>query len=428
MVLETLKGLGLTERESEVFIFLAKKGPVIARDILRTTKINKAQVYRSLKNLQSKGIVEFTLECPARFSAISLDKVLDLFIKAKKDETQKIEENRATILSHWKSFALEETLPISDKFMVIEGENYIYSKIGQMIKNSKDQILASTSGLGIIQAEKFNVIKNVVELRVPFKVLTNVSSKNLPIIKKVIEEMSAFSKNSACRNIDLAEKLFPRFVICDGKELILFVTNSEELASKNSSDTGLWTNNSALISAFITFFDQLWRDGLDVQKKIDELVSGIAVPESRVIRNAEEAYQRYLSIVSSSKEEIILMTSVKGLMMVLGNKLVLENWLKKEVSVRIMAPITGENVSAARQLSKYCKIRHVQISYLRVVIADGKQLLHFKAPLHDEDTVNPLDYFDNSFYTNDPDYIQGRRELLNEIWNNSPDFSDITIT
>jgi sugar-specific transcriptional regulator TrmB len=428
IVSETLRGLGLTERDSEVFIFLAKKGPVIAREILSGTKINKAQVYRSLKNLQSMGIVESTLECPARFSAISFDKVLDLFIKAKKDETQKIEENRATILSHWKSFALEETPLLSDKFMVIEGENYIYSKIAQMLKDSKEQILASTSGLGIIQAEKFNVIKSVVELKVPLKVLTNVSSKNLPIIKKVLEEMSTSSKNSACRNIDLAEKLFPRFVIRDEEELIFFVTNSEELSSKHSSDTGLWTNNKALINAFKTFFDQLWQDGLDVQKKIDELITGKSAPESRVIRNAEEAYQKYLSLISSANEEIILMTSAKGLMIVLDNKPILESWLKKKISARIMAPITSENLNAARQLSKYCKIRHVQISYLRVVIADGKQLLHFKAPLHDKDTLNPLEYFEYSFYTNDPDYIQGRRELLNEIWNNSPDFSEIVLT
>jgi sugar-specific transcriptional regulator TrmB len=428
MVSETLKGLGLTERDSEVFIFLAKKGPVIARDILSKTRINKAQVYRSLKNLESKGIVESTLEYPARFSAISFDKVLDLFLKAKKDETQRVEENREAMLSHWKSFALDETPLLSEKFMVIEGENYIYSKIGQMIKNSKDQILASTSGLGIIQAEKFNVIKSIVDLMVPLKVLTNVSPKNLPIIRKTIDEMGAFSKNSACRSIELAENLFPRFVIRDEEELIFFITNSEGLASKNNSDTGLWTNNKALVSSFKTFFDQLWRDGLDVQKKIDEIVSGKSVPESRLIRNAEEGYQRYLSLISSAEEEIILMTSASGLKIVLDDKSVLESWLKKKVSARIMAPITSENVNVARQLSKYCKVRHVQISYLRGVIADGKQLLHFRAPLRDEDIVNPLDYFDNSFYTNDPDYIQGRRELLNEIWNNSPDFSDIAIT
>ncbi len=428
IVSETLKGLGLTERDSEVFIFLAKKGPVIAREMLNSLRINKAQLYRSLKNLQSKGIVESTLEYPARFSAISFDKVLDLFIKAKKDETKKMEENRETILSHWKSLAVDETPLLSDKFMVIEGENYIYSKIGQMLKGSKEQILASTSGLGIIQAEKFNVIKSMAELNVPFRVLTYVSSKNLPIIRKTIEEMSAFSKNCACRHIDLAEKLFPRFFIRDEDELIFFVTNREESVSNHNSDTCLWTNNKALINAFKTFFEQLWRDGLDVQKKIDELITGKSAPEARLIRDAEEAYQRYLSLISSAKEEIILMTSAKGLMIVLDNKPILEDWLKRKISVRIMAPITSENVNVARHLSNYCKIRHVQISYLRVVIADGIQLLHFKAPLHDKDTLNPLDYFDNSFYTNDPDYIQGRRELLNDIWNNSLDFSDVTVT
>lgn len=427
IVSETLRGLGLTERDSEVFIFLAKKGPVIARVMLSTLKINKAQLYRSLKNLQSKGIVESTLEYPARFSAISFDRVLDLYIKSKKDETQKIEENRETILSHWKSLAVEEVTILSDKFMVIEGENYVYSKIGQMLKDAKKQILASASGLSIIQAEKFSLIKSMAELKVPFKVLTNVSSKNLPIIQKAIEEMSSFSKSGTCRHIDLSEKLFPRFVIRDEDELIFFVTIREESSSNHSSDTGLWTNNRALINAFRTFFDQLWRDAVDIQKKIDELTTGKSAPEAILIRDAEEAYQKYLSLISCAQQEIILMTSAKGLMLILDNKPVLESWLKRNVSVRIMAPITGENVDVARQLSRYCEIKHVQLSYLRVVIVDGKQLLHFREPLHEKDKLNPLAYFDNSFYTNDLDYIQGRRELLNDVWNNSLDFSDVTV-
>ena len=428
IVLETLKGLGLTERDSEVFIFLAKKGPVKARDILSALKMNKAQLYRSLKNLQRKAIVESTLEYPARFSAISFDRVLDIHIKAKKDETQKIEENREIILSHWKSLAVEETPPISDKFMVIEGENYIYSKIEQMLKDAKKQILASASGLSIIQAEKFNLIRSMVELNVPFRVLTNVSSKNLPIIQKAIREMSTFSKSGTCRHIDLAEKLFPRFLIRDEDELIFFITNSEESYSNHGGDTGLWTNNKTLINAFQTFFGQLWRDAVDIQKKINELKTGKSAPEAILIRDAEEAYQKYLSVISSAQEEIVLMTSAKGLTLILDNKPILEDWLKRKVSVRIMAPINSENVNIAHELSKYCKIRHVQMSYVRVVIVDGKKLLQFRDPMDDKDTLNPIAYFDNSFYTNDSDYIQGGIELLNDVWNKSPDFSDITVT
>lgn len=58
---------------------------------------------RSLKSLQRKGIVRASQERPTRFSAVSFDKVLDQFIKANREEAQRIEENKEQILSMWRS-------------------------------------------------------------------------------------------------------------------------------------------------------------------------------------------------------------------------------------------------------------------------------------------------------------------------------------
>ena len=87
-VLKTFLGLGLTRLDSQVYIYLAKKGPQKGRDLLKKIRIQRQQLYRSLKILQSKGIVSATFEHPAGFSAISFDKVVDLFIKSKMVEAQ----------------------------------------------------------------------------------------------------------------------------------------------------------------------------------------------------------------------------------------------------------------------------------------------------------------------------------------------------
>jgi PAS domain S-box-containing protein len=419
IVSETLRGLGLTERDSEVFIFLAKKGPVLARDMLRTMGINKAQLYRSLKNLQGKGIAESTLELPARFTAVSFEQVLDLFIKTKKDETRRIEERREVVLAHWRSLAVGETPILSDKFMVIEGENYIYSKIDQMIRTAKKQILLSASDSGIIQAEKSNIVENMIDSKVPFKILTNVTPKNLPIIEKAIKKMGVFAQKWNGRHTNLAERLFPRFVLRDDDELIFLITSREETTSNPKTDTGLWTNNKALIDAFKTFFDQLWRDATDVQEKINELKTGKSPPETIFVRDAEEAYQKYLSLIRGARKEIILMTPAKGLENLLGLKSILDGWKNRNIAVRIMAPITKENEDITRKLSEYCDIRHIQMNYLGEVIVDKKQLLHFKAP-SDVDLHVPSACFSNSFYTDDSEYVCGRVELFNDLWNNSP--------
>ena len=104
--LKTLMTLGLTEMDAKVYIFLSKKGLQKAIDISKSLKMNKEQLYRSLKKLQTKGIVTSTLEHPARFSAVPFEKILDLFIRAKMDEAQEIEQNKDEILSVFQSIVV----------------------------------------------------------------------------------------------------------------------------------------------------------------------------------------------------------------------------------------------------------------------------------------------------------------------------------
>jgi len=102
-VLKTLVGLGLSEVEAEVYIFIAQAGPVKGRDIAEKLKLYKKLVYRSLKRLQAKGMVNTTFERPARFSAVSLEKILGFFMKAKTEQAKNLQSNREKLLSSWRS-------------------------------------------------------------------------------------------------------------------------------------------------------------------------------------------------------------------------------------------------------------------------------------------------------------------------------------
>jgi len=101
-VLKTLVGLGLSEVEAEVYIFIVEAGPVKGRDIAETLKLHKQQVYRSLNTLRDKGMVSATFERPARFFAVPLEKVLDRFMKAKIVQAEGLQASREELLSSWR--------------------------------------------------------------------------------------------------------------------------------------------------------------------------------------------------------------------------------------------------------------------------------------------------------------------------------------
>jgi sugar-specific transcriptional regulator TrmB len=99
--LKTLTSLGFKQADAEVYVSLIENGSQKARDIAGTLKTYTRQVYRSLKNLQAKGIVNASTERPAQFSALSFEKVLDALIKANMEEAKRTEQEKEKILSRW---------------------------------------------------------------------------------------------------------------------------------------------------------------------------------------------------------------------------------------------------------------------------------------------------------------------------------------
>ncbi len=106
-MLKTLESLGLKRLDAEVYVYLVQNDPQKANDIAEALEMYKWQLYRSLRKLQCKGMVNANQEHPAWFSAVSLDKVLDRFMQVNREEANFIEDNREQIISLWRSKILE---------------------------------------------------------------------------------------------------------------------------------------------------------------------------------------------------------------------------------------------------------------------------------------------------------------------------------
>ena len=107
-MLKTLTSLGFTETDAQVYVFLATESPQKASDIAEALKIYKQNLYRTLKSLQSQGIVNASPEYPARYSAVLFEKVLDLLIKAKKEQHKALQESKEELLSTWRSMIKDD--------------------------------------------------------------------------------------------------------------------------------------------------------------------------------------------------------------------------------------------------------------------------------------------------------------------------------
>jgi CBS domain-containing protein/sugar-specific transcriptional regulator TrmB len=429
-VLKTLLDIGLTRTDSQVYMFLAKTGPQKARDIFKGLKMSKPQLYRSLKTLQSKGIVSITFERPTRFFAVPFEKALDMFIKAKTEEVQRMQQNKDEILSDWQSVEIGETIDTSARFTVILGRNYIYAKILQMMKETRSQLSIMSTVQGLVRANESGlfgaVVGQALKSKIQFRFLTELSHKNLEAMKNLLKRIPNNGSYIQGRDIESGLRVFPRLVIRDEEEIV-FLMKPLTGTSSAEEDIALWTNSKDLVSAFKEFFEELWRNSIDINKKMVEIETGKPTPETYVIKDAETAHKKYVEIMNSAKEEIIIMTSAKGLIRCWKNRQKLKEWTERGISIRIMAPLISENLRAAQQLSKYCAVRHVSMNYLRTTVVDGRHLFQFKTPSPEMEKLETAIYFENTFYTNDLEYVDRMKDMLNDIWKSACGLSEVTL-
>lgn len=417
-VLKTLVSFGFTEIDAQVYVFLAKKGAQKGRDICKALKITKQQLYPSLKNLKKMGIVSSTLEHPARFSAIPFEKVLDLFIKAKMEETQRLQKSKDEILSKWQALEIAEI--DTSRFTVIEGRSYIFSKIQQMMQETKNQISTITTVPSLVQADQYGLFdvgfSPALESKIKFRFLTELSSQNVEAMKTLMSETTDVKLDFEGRNPNLGLKLFPRMVIRDEDEAIFFIKPRTEASIVEKDDVCLWTNCKTLVQAFMAIFEELWRYSTDIQNKIVEIETGKPPPKVYAISNAEIARKKYDETVQAAKEEIMILTSSEGLIEFWKNMSPLKKLTKRGVSIKIMAPIDRENSETAEQFSKFCTIKHVPKNYWSTLIVDGRHLLQFRPPATDLEKPESILHFQSTFYSNDLEYVKVMKCVLDDIW------------
>jgi len=268
-----LKDFGLTENAIEIYLFLAKHGPLRGGEIAKQTKIDRSLVYRILKRLKGKGLVEPTLESPTRFMAVSIEKALDIIIKSRQDEALSIERSRKDLLEDWKAVSEKKPQKESEKFVLVEGYKSIYPKIAQMIKETKQQFYAILPISCLVRAEQFGVFdaayNHPLKSNIKFQFVTELASDELQAIENLKPKMKTEIYLKA-RNPTSSFLPLSRMVMRDEKEVFFFTRPDSESTDRKQSEVCIYTNCESLVQTFKGIFQQMWSNSVDIEDKIAE--------------------------------------------------------------------------------------------------------------------------------------------------------------
>jgi sugar-specific transcriptional regulator TrmB len=106
--LDALSGLGFRRSDAKIYAYLAKKGPLKAREICAELGLIKQQVYPCLKNLKKRGVIHASLERPALFYAKPFESVLTMLANQKIIEAQEAGKYKVDTQAIWQKTGMAD--------------------------------------------------------------------------------------------------------------------------------------------------------------------------------------------------------------------------------------------------------------------------------------------------------------------------------
>jgi sugar-specific transcriptional regulator TrmB/predicted transcriptional regulator len=414
-----LQDLGLSKREIQVYMFLAKSGVQSTSFVAKRLQMERVQAYRTFKKLQEKGFIEATLERPTRFTIVPFEVLLASFINAKKSEIATLNERKESLISTWLAIKAPESDCQVAKFSVITGKKKIHTKMQNMIEEAGEEVVILTTNIGLIQEDIAGIFDAIMDTtkkhKIKVQIITHISEDNLKVMEQLYNNFFVKNKNIKCRHLKLDARFFPRFLIKDNEEAILYESAEKKTSVLKLEDEGLWINDRMFISILKTFFVQMWQSALEASSRIEELKSGIPLGETVVIKDPEEAWAKIVDVLETAKKDVIFITSSQSINIILRND-PFRKYCKKSVKCKIMASIDLDNLETAQKLAAKYEIKHVPISYMTMMVVDSRHLFVFKKPSLGEIENEYGFYLNDAFYSNDPNSVERVSEMLSSIW------------
>ncbi|MAG38754.1 hypothetical protein CMO90_01575, partial [Candidatus Woesearchaeota archaeon] len=129
------------------------------------------------------------------------------------------------------------------------------------------------------------------------------------------------------------------------------------------------------------------------------------------LRGRHNLYNHLELTIKNAEKTVTIMTTAEGLMRkVEGLKPVFEELKKRDVTIRIAAPLTEESKAAAKSVEGIAEVKHTN-KKARFTIVDGKELIFM---VMNDSEIHPT--YDIGIWINTPFFSSALEELFELAW------------
>jgi sugar-specific transcriptional regulator TrmB len=253
---ETLTRFGLLKNEIRVYMYLARAGEKKAGEIAESIALHRTETYRILRDLEKKGIVFSIFEKPLKFTAVSLDKAIDLLVDAQKIKIKLLEQEKSSLVELWLSMPQPKVETAKKElFQMLEGDQQVLIKANELLEKTEEkfQIFASADYLSDLYYSDFSDKLKSQSNKVEVNLVTDNSLKSAYFIGQM-RWLGESHKIADQQNL-------PCIMISDDKEVMIAFhekdNDCEDNGKKKYRTAAIWTNYSALVSTLQMLFSKL---------------------------------------------------------------------------------------------------------------------------------------------------------------------------
>ena len=102
-ITKLLNALGFSNIDAEIYIYIAKLGPLSDEEIANRLKLKLERIVPILEELVKKGVIIPTIKNKKVYSSLSFEELLDEFVKFEISKAEEIRKNNQKLISTWKN-------------------------------------------------------------------------------------------------------------------------------------------------------------------------------------------------------------------------------------------------------------------------------------------------------------------------------------
>ncbi len=259
-----LKNIGLAEHEIKIYLLLTKTGPQTVSNISKAFHWNRVHIYRNVRRLENRGLVNSSLTVPAQYKAIPFKKALKFIIDAKKEETSILEKRMGEMASIIDRAEIKIGDSFENRIMLLEGANVQILKGLEMSKSCEKEFCLMYSLE--ISDYPYNIIQfirksahNTLAKNAKYRLLVTKSQTN---IKMSNELRTSIKGNFEIRFPKNNLNYLPTFAIADEKQAQMRIVKPNFPVFSKENELVLWTSNQEVICTLKLLFDIIWQNSI----------------------------------------------------------------------------------------------------------------------------------------------------------------------